>query len=276
MDTLTIDLTAALVDNYATPNSRTKVETSLINNAGWLTAKDLPGVPRSVHRFVIHNAADVGCPPLDAERASVIFATASSLITPRILFSPLQPQRLVPNLRLGELPSKVEVTETPTGKNILITETIRVTESISILMSTKAEIDAGRLLDVLRRLLNIRPFDFTARSVAELNVLDGLKRYREALLAGEPLACYKALFTSLEKTVNLSAEKKGTAFDTAASTASGLSQADIKDIREFNNRVKHTIRDKKDFEALRQGESNLSRLATNLKMATDNVLLSRI
>ncbi len=276
MNSLTIELTAALVDNYSTTNSRTEMETSLLNNSYWLTVEDLAGSPRSIHRFVIADAIDVGCPPLDAEQASFIFAVACSIITPRILFSPSQPQRLIPNLHLGEIPSKAEVTETPTGKNIVITETIRLTESISILISIRVEIDAAKLLDIIKHLLRVRPFDFTGRPVNELNILDGLKRYQEALLAGEPLACYKALFTSLEKLVNLSADKKGTLFDNAASAVSGLSQADIKDIREFNNRVKHTIRHKKDFEALKRGEMNLSRLATNLKMATDNVIVSRI
>ncbi len=276
MDTLTIELTAALVDNYATANSQTKVETSLLNNSGWLTVEDLPGVPRSRHRFVIHNAVDVGCPPLDAEQASFIFATACSLITPRILFSPLQPQRFAPNLRLGEIPSNVEVTETPSCKNIDINERTYLTDLSRNLIRTKVKMDAGKLLDIINQLLKVRPFDFTGRPVNQLNVLDGLKRYQEALLAGEPLACYKALFTSLEKIVNLSAEKKGAAFDAAASAASGLSQTAIKDIRDFNNRVKHMIRHKEDFEVLRRGESNLSILAKNLKVATDNVLLARI
>lgn len=275
MDILTIELTAALVDNYATPNCRTKVETSLLNNSGWLSVEDKAGIPRSVHCFIIQNADDVGCPPLDAEQASLIFAMACSLITPRILFSPLQPLRLFPNLRLGEMPSTEEITETPTGKNVVITRTIRFTTSTSIMMSTKAEIDATKLLDVIKRLLQFRPFDFTERSVTELNVLDGLKRYREALHAGESLACYKALFTSLEKTINMSAEKKGTAFDVAASRESRLLQTELKEIRDFNNRVKHAIRDHNDFEFLRNGESNFARLATNLKIATDNVLLSK-
>ncbi|MEW5920531.1 MAG: hypothetical protein AB1796_06175 [Bacillota bacterium] len=280
MDTLIIELTAGLVDNFATPNSRTKVETEVINNSGWLTVEDLSGVPRSVHRFTVHNAADVGCPPLDAEQSSYIIAMGCSLISSRVLFSPLQPQRFTPNLRLGELPSKVEVAETPTGKNILITETIRVTGSISILISTKVILDASKLSDVIERLLKLRPFDLANRSLAELNVLDALKRYRDALHAAEPLACYKALFSALEKSVNRSGEEKeGAAFDSAASAATGLSATVIKEIREFNNRVKHAIRKEKkekDFETLRRGESNLARIAINLKVATDNALLAQI
>lgn len=276
IDTLIIELTAALVDNYSTPKIRTKVETTLLNNSGWLTVEDLPGVPRSIHRFVIHNAEEIGCPPLDAEQATFIFAITCSLITPRILFSPLQPHRFVPNLRLGEIPSKVEVNETPSDKNIVITETIRMSDSMNALLSTKVEIDAGKLLDTINQILKFRPSEFTGRTINELNVLDGLKRYQEALLAGEPLACYKALFTSLEKTVNQSSEREGDAFDTAASIASGLPQIDIKDIREFNNRVKHAIRHGKDFDDLRRGESNLSQLIKILKVATDNVLLSSI
>ncbi len=257
MDTLTIELTAALVNNYATPMSQSKVEILVVNNNGWITVEDLPGMPRSVHRFVIHNANDAGCPPLNPEQAHYIFAIACSLISPRVLFSPLQPQRFVPNLRLG---TKIE----EIGNNINIILTLP-NPTISSLIIMKVEINASRLLDILKKLLGFRPFEFGGRTIPELNTLDALKRYQEAILAGEPLACYKALFTSLEKAVSLKADKKGDVFDAAVSAASGLSPDDIKEIREFNNRVKHTIRDKEDFETLRQGESNLSHLATQLK-----------
>lgn len=272
MDTLTIKLTAALIDNYATPNSQSKIEISIVNNSGWLSVEDLPGVPRSVHQFTIHNANDVGCPPLSAEQASYIFATACSLISPRVLFSPLQPQRYTPNLRLG---TKIEVIETPAGKNIII-EPRNLTISLTWLISMKVEIDASKLLDIINRLLNLRPFELKGRTILEQNILDALKRYQEALLAGEPVACYKAFFTSLEKAVNLQADNKGKAFDAATSAASGLPPNEIEEIREFNNRLKHRIGGKKDFQILREGESNLSRLATQLKMATDNALLSKI
>jgi hypothetical protein len=267
MDTLIIELTAALVHNYATPRNQSKVEISVVNNSGWLTVEDLPGSPRSTHRFLIY-ANDVGCPPLSAEQACYIFSIACSLISPGVLFSPLQPQRYTPNIRLGTDIKKID-------NNIIITLTLP-NPSITSLIIMKLEIDASKLMDIIKKLINFRLFELDGRTISELNTLDALKRYQEALLAGEPLACYKALFTSLEKAVNLQADKKDSTFDTAISLASGLPLDDIKKIREFNNRVKHTIRHKKDFEILRQGESNISHLSMQLKLATDNVLLSKI
>ena len=271
MDELTICLTAALINNYATPITRSKVEISMVKNSGWLTVEDvddLPEMPRSVHRFVIHNPKDVCYPPLSIEQASDIFAIACSLISPRILFSPLQPQRYIPNLRHKPVIQKI-------GNNINITLTIP-NPTITSLICMKVETDASRLLDILKKLLSLRPFELGGRTIPERNILDALKRYQEALLAGEPIACYKALFTSLEKAVNLQADNKDKEVDTAASAASGLPPNEIEEIRKFNNRLKHRIKDEIGFQILRQGESDLSRLSTQLKIATDYVLLSKI
>ncbi|MCK4252458.1 hypothetical protein KAX97_13500 [candidate division WOR-3 bacterium] len=276
MDSLTIELTAALITNYATPNARTKVETVLIDGSSRITIVDLAGVPRSVHRFVIHDATEVGCPPLDAEQSTLIFAAACSLITPCIFFSPLQPQRFIPKLNFGKIPTEIEVTDSPTGKIIGITEKIRITESVSTLLTTRVTFDENRIFEVVKKLLNMRPFDSSQRSVPELNILDALKRYWEAMLSGEPLGCYRSLFTCFEKTINCKSEKKGSDFDIFASGIIGLKIDEIKELREFNNRLKHIIRSKKDFKTLQQGELNLFRLAERLKIAADNVLLTRI
>jgi len=46
MDTLIVELTAALVNNPATPSVRTKVEITLGNSTGRLSAEDCGGSPR--------------------------------------------------------------------------------------------------------------------------------------------------------------------------------------------------------------------------------------
>lgn len=279
MDTLIVELTAALVDNPVTPSARTKVEITLENSAGRLSVEDCEGSPRSVHRFTVRDAIDLGCGGvhnITAEQAGFVLAISCSLTNPRILFSPLQPHQLPASLKLGKVPSKVEIVDTPTGTHITITETLRLTSSVSTLLGTKLSLDEAQVLNVANRLLTARVFDTTNRSLLELNVLESIKRYREALMSADGLSCYKSLYNAFEKAVNADTGRKGKSFDAAASASTGLTEADIEGLRLFNNRVKHALRNKKDFAELKAGEAQLARLALNLKRAADGAILSRI
>lgn len=279
MDTLTVELTAALVDNPATPSARTKVEITLENSVGRLSVEDCEGSPRSVHRFTVRDAIDLGCGGihnLTTDQAGLVLATSCSLTNPRILFSPLQPRQLPASLKLGKVPSKVEVVDTPTGKHITVTETVRVRASVSTLLETKLSLDEVQVLNVANRLLTARVFDTTNRSLLELNVLESIKGYREALMSADGLSCYKSLYNAFEKAVNVDTDRKGKTFDAAASTLTRLTEADIESLRLFSNRVKHALRNKKDFAELKAGEAQLAQLALNLKRAADCAILSRI
>ncbi|HPC35620.1 MAG TPA: hypothetical protein P5268_08380 [Candidatus Marinimicrobia bacterium] len=279
MDTLTIELTAAIVRNPATPSGRTKVEITIENSVGHLSVENFEGSPRSVHRFTVRDAADLGCggvQNLTAEQASFILAISCSLTNPRILFSPFQTNYLPASLKLGEVPSKFEDFDTPTSKHITITETMHIEDSFSTLYITKLSLDEAQVLNVANRLLTARIFDTTNRSLLELNVLESIKRYREALMSSNGLSFYKSLYNAFEKAVNADTDRKGKTFDATASALTGLTQADIQSLRLFNNRVKHPLRNKKDFAELRDGEAHLSQLAFNLKRVADSAILSRI
>ncbi len=279
MDTLTVELTAALVDNPATPSDRTKVEITLENSEGRLSVEDCESSPRSVHRFTVRDAIDLGyrgAHNLTAGQASLVLATSCSLTNPRILFSPLQPHQLPVSIKLGKVPSKVDVVDTPTGKFITITETLRLTGSVSTLLVTKLSLDEAQVLEVANRLLTARNFDTPNRSLLELNIFESIKRYREALMSADGLSCYKSLYNAFEKAVNADTDRKGKPFDAAASALTGLTEADIESLRLFNNRVKHALHNKKDFAELKAGEAQLAQLALNLKRAADGAILSKI
>lgn len=280
MDTLTVELTAALVDNPATPSARTKVEVSLSNSSGRLSVENCEGSPRSVHRFTVKDALDVGVGgvhDLTADQAGLILTISCSITNPRILFSPLQPNQLSISLKKSaEVPSKAQVVDTPTGKQVTMTATVHVISNVSTLLGTKLTLDEVEVLNVINRLLAFKVFDTTNRGVLELNVLESIKRYRQALMAADGLSCYQSLFNALEKAVNADNQKDGEAFDYKASTLTPLAQTDIKVIREFNNRVKHVLRKKGDFDTLKAGEAQLAQLARNLKKAADCAILSRI
>ena len=279
MDTLIVELTVALVDNPATPSARTKVEITLETSTRRLSVEDSEGSPRSVHQFTVRDAIDLGCGGihnLTAEQAGFVLSISCSLTNPRILFSPLQPHQLPASLKLGKVPSKVEIVDTPTGKRITITKTLRLIESVSTILTTKLSLDEAQVLNVANRLLTARVFDTTNRSLLELNVIESIKRYREALMYAEELSCYKSLYNAFEKAVNADTDLKGKSFDAAASALTGLTEANIKSLRLFNNRVKHTLRNREDLAELKAGEVQLAQLALNLKRAADGAILSWI
>jgi len=276
VDTLTVVLTAALVDNLAW----TEVEITLENSVGRLSIEDCEGSPRSVHRFTVRDAIDLGCGGvhnLTTQQAGLVLAISCSLTNLRILFSPLQPHQLPVSLKLGKVPSKVEMVGTPAGKHLTLTDTLRLTDSASALIETKLSLDESQVLNVSNRLLTARVFDTTNRSLLELNVSESIKSYQEALESVNRLSCYKSLYNAFEKAVTADGvERKNTVFDTAASALTGLTTADILSLRRFNNRVKHALRNKNDIAVLKDGEAQLAQLARNLKRAADCAILSRI
>ena len=276
VDTLTVVLTAALVDNLAW----TEVEITLENSVGRLSIEDCEGSPRSVHRFTVRDAIDLGCGGvhnLTTQQAGLVLAISCSLTNLRILFSPLQPHQLPVSLKLGKVPSKVEMVDTPAGKHLTLTDTLRLTDSASALIETKLSLDESQVLNVSNRLLTARVFDTTNRSLLELNVSESIKSYQEALESVNRLSCYKSLYNAFEKAVTADDfERKNRVFDTAASALTGLTTEDILSLRRFNNRVKHALRNKKDIAVLKAGEAQLAQLARNLKRAADCAILSRI
>lgn len=279
MNTLIVELTAAFVDNPATPLHKTEVEIILIHSKGYLNIQNIKGVPRSVHRFVVKDAATFGYGApyhLTKEQTGLILAMACSLANPRILFSPIQPNQPPISLKLQKIPTKVEVIDTLDEKSVTVIETIYIEEKWSSLLKAKLNLDEFQILNVASRLLKFKVFDTTNRSLLELNVVEAIKRYREALMSVEGLACYNSLYMAFEKAVNADKDRKNTDFDVFAYTLTGLPQTEVRKLRTFNNRVKHTLRNKKDFNLLKTGEAQLGPLARNLKKAADNAILARI
>ncbi|GAH73829.1 unnamed protein product, partial [marine sediment metagenome] len=157
MDILIVELTAALVENPATPSTCTKVEITLENSTGRLSIGDCEGSPRSVHRFTVRDAIDLGCGgvhSLTKEQAAIILAISCSLSNPRILFSPLQPQQFTPSLKPGKTPSKkVESVDTPTKKQITTGGILNFTRSLNKLLETKLSLDEVQVLHTANSLL---------------------------------------------------------------------------------------------------------------------------
>lgn len=275
MDKLEFKLTSGLIDNFATPQDKTVVDLSIKRDKGRIILINKDGIARSEHVFTI-NAEDLNCPPYDVIQSFKVFTLALSLYNSRLFFSPLQLDSFAPNLKTGKIPSKVEEHDTSTGIRISISDTYRISTSIHTVLSSKYEFEESKIFDLVDSILTIDPFNYDSRTNYELNILDSIKRYLDAIHSGNSFDCFESLYFSLEKSVNAKTEYKNIQFDQEVSSLTGLKPSIIKELRTFINRIKHRIGNDQDFEKLRKGESNLSSLSRMLKQATDSALLKRL
>ena len=255
MDTLKVDLTSILVDNPSILLVCTKVDLVLECTGQALAVENLEGGPRSLHRFRVNDASDLGCGgehALTAHQSSLILAVACSLANSRLLFSPLQPRQLLTSL----------------GTN-------KVAEMVGVVIGIEATIDANEILTVVNKLLKLRIFDSGKRDILGKNVIGAVFAYWEAMKSIDGLTCYSHLYDAFTKAVNADKGRRGETFESVASNMTGLSVSDIRKLKEFDDRVRQVLQNKGDFKSLEAGEARLGQKALVLKRAADSAILSR-
>lgn len=272
MDTLTIDLTAILVDNPSIFSVRTKVDLVLEDIGQGLSVENLEGGPRSLHRFNTSNMNALGCGEtyqLTAHQSSLVLAIACSLANPRVLFSLLQPHELLTLVGLTSTPS---TERSVTHDNLTKTS---VAEKIGVAISIELAMDVTEILSLVDKLLMLRLFDRGKRTIVEHNILGAIFTYWEALKSTDGLTCYEFLYGAFEKAVNADKGRRGETFEAIASNMTGLNVSDIRKLKEFDNHVKQVIHSKGNFNLLEAGETRLAQKALVLKKAADSAILSR-
>lgn len=272
VDTLTIDLTAVLVDNPSISSVRTKVDLVLEDVGRGLTVQNLEGGPRSLHRFNGTNVNALGCNEtyqLNAHQSSIILAIACSMANPRVLFSPLQPQELITSIR-----SKKQSSIENLGTNADLIGT-GIAQTTGVAICVELTMDVTEILNLVDKLLLLRPFDRGKRTIVEHNILGAIFTYWEALKSTNGLTCYEFLYSTFEKAINADKGRRGEAFEAIASNMTDLSVSDIRKLKEFDNHVKQVIHSKGDFNLLEASETGLAQKALALKKAADSAILSR-
>jgi hypothetical protein len=256
MDTLIVDLTSIPVDNPSIFSACTKVDLVLESAGQALTVENLNGGPRSLHRFKVSDASDLGCGgehALTAHQSSIILAIACSLANTRLLFSPLQPRQLLNSMG-----------------------TSKPAEMVGVVIGIGVNMNASEILTLVNRLLKLRIFDCGKRSALEQNIVGAIFAYRETLKSIDGLTCYSHLYDAFTKAVNADKGRGGETFESAASNMTGLNVSDIQKLKEFDDRVRQVLQSKGDFKSLEAGETRLGQKALVLKKAADSAILSRI
>jgi len=214
---------------------------------------------------------------LTAKQACRIFAISCSLNNPQLIFSASQLNYLPSSLEISKKPSRANVIDSPTGKHTVTAKAKgKFSEELTYIAIIRTNLDEIKIFSVVNRLLKRNIFQEANGSVFDQNILKAIKHYEEALMTTTKVSCYESLYKAFETAVNADKNREGKDFDVAAESISTLSMAEITELRLFNNRIKHALRNNKDVNKLKDSESQFSRLVRNLKKATDTTILLRI
>lgn len=280
MDGLNIILTAAVVDVPVSEYTQTKVKINFLKSSDKIDVADFGQGFRSAHRFLVKDATlfGYGYPhSLSREQAMNVLALSCSLTNPIILFAHVDPTYYTGSVIFGKIPSKVNIDETGEPCKVTITNTSRLECSLSILVERLIDLHEEEVLETANRLLIIKLFDRSNRSLKESNILASIQAYLQALKDTDISSCYTSLYIAFEKGVTADDPNlKNKAFDLAASAITKYSDKEIEDIRLFYNRIKHASRDKNDLTLLLAGEAHLKEWIKKLKLAADKTILFRI
>lgn len=282
---LKIECTGMLIENFASQDNSVELKINLFNCDERLSLTSYPTKPRSKHEFVIYDAKNVGYLSkynLTQEQSSEVFLLACSLLDPRKFLSFFQPDRLSSTLIPDEQPpcdtkKNCEVTSNTSSVVAEITVSCRASVKVSTHLTSQFDIDVHRLFWIIDNLLRYRIFNTQSRTKSELNVIDAIKLYRDSLSATDPRSCYLSMYAAFEKLVNAKSTRTGNDFDCFAPYFNGMTQVDIRHLRELDNRLKHTLRnDTSDLAILEKFEENPRLELGKLKTATDPAILSTI
>ena len=114
------------------------------------------------------------------------------------------------------------------------------------------------------------------RTLIELNTIEAHNAYSRARLSTFPRQSHAHLFVALEKAINADFDRKGDKFDQEVRCITGLPLPEIKELREFNNRAKHSVDTRQRWQDFVDFEVQLPKLSSRLNMATDIAILSRV
>lgn len=201
---------------------------------------------------------------------------ACNILLKRVTFSKHKSESKKSRLEFKEQKSTCEIHDTPTGKAVVITEHLRMTDRVSISIGTKDELDENEVLEILDKIRKMR----SGNAQSSLNVHNfqkSLNEYDGAMEGIERLSVFKHLFSALELATNCDnmPDRSGTTLDNEVIGITGIGRNEIEDFRNFNSRSKHKDRTSDEETKYQEGLSKLGSKINPLRNATQKIIQNR-
>jgi hypothetical protein len=272
MDTLGVNLSAAIVDLPIAENLQIEVKINFLKSLGILHVDNIKQGICSIHRFFIKDASLFGFGDpynLSQNETTKVLALSCSLNNPIIFFTPVDFSYNSAFVEFGVISFQDE-------SNGIMTNIIKKSLSFDILHKRQIDLQEKDILMTASHLLSFRLFDRHGDR-EKTNILEAIESYRKALSNIDISTRYISLYIALEKAVLADKPKlDGQDFDNAASDITKIPTDDFDELRSLGNRLKHPLRNNNDLTAISDREENLRELIIKLKHAVDITILYRI
>ncbi|WP_424355850.1 hypothetical protein [Methanobacterium sp. MBAC-LM] len=137
------------------------------------------------------------------------------------------------------------------------------------------DFDGSKFFNSFRKLLKVKIFE-PKNMPREQNFVESLREYELAINSENRYECFKHLFCSLEKMVNIKKEYTGDKFIEEISNLTGTNESDLRNFRRCYNRMKHCSRNNAHTTELTDCLEKIPSMMRNLKKTVDKVILLRI
>ncbi len=276
MPKLQIEAAVGFSDDFATDDHKTRLNILLENCSGRLSVENHLDSPRSRHIFMVDATALGYDEPynLSEEQIVRLFLIAGSLLNSRYYLTSFQSLSLTSAFIPDEAVPDVKVN---IGKHQLsMTDSVTISDHLGTCIISNYSIDCEKFFQIVEKLLRFQIFLIDCRSIVELNIIEAFKSYNEAFTSTDQIACYRSMYSALEKATNSDKDRKKDVFDKKVVDLTGMEQIKINELRKFYNRLKHPLINLKQLAFLKSSKTNIGPMLRELKMATDLVLLSKI
>lgn len=146
-----------------------------------------------------------------------------------------------------------------------------------VMVSVKQEVifDEVKFLRIFKILSRIGIFE-SKNTFHEQNFVESLHEYELAINSENRYECFKHLFCSLEKIVNMKKEYFQKDFDREVSKLTGINENDVNKFKRCYNRMKHCSRDADQVLELKCCLQEMPLMIRKLKKGVDNSIFLRI
>lgn len=266
--------------NPPTEGSSYDIEIKLLNPSAVLSlTKVSPGF-QTCYDLHISDPSRIGLASSEqrlVKRAVTNLVLAFNLDLVRACMSKLPSKPVSADVTIKPDETTVSVEPAEEGKNIRVTETVFVSDSVHIRIKFTDEADEEQIFANLRKIIQLNRFDLKEDSPRELiNLSKSLSEYESAMSTFDRLQIFKHLFNALQLSINWRQDRRGSALDSAIASISDNEQSEIRDWRRFYNRTKHMDRCPTHTSEYVQGLEKLHSFLRPLRETCKRVILNRL
>ena len=200
---------------------------------------------------------------------------ACNLLLKRVVFSKHKTDSARSIISYKEQQS-AKVSDTPTGI-VNIHENIKITDDVSVSISTRDELDEEKVLKILDKIRKTRSGD--AKSELDIhNFVKSLNVYASVIKEIERSSAFRDLFSALELATNCDngPDRTGPKLDAEASRITGIKQTEIECFRNLSSRLKHKDKTLDQIKEYEKGSVELGKKINQLRKAVQKAIQYRL